>query len=277
MDDIIARRQFDPLYIWLDIAFLLVFAALLIIKKKYATLIVGIVFGFVYFAVDYGIFHLVFHARTISEGYSLFWVLLWMSMSYGFTNFVWIWLWISRDKRLLEWSALILFWWLCAPMIAATFGQSETPVVIQRTTGAYHGYMAIILFVGYLALIAWNLLQRDKALRVNILWLLAIGILVQFGWEAGLLLGGIRSAGFENFSDKILTPVTNSLLETNLGMPYIYAIFLAWSAKFTERLRRRRTPLPFLKRLEENNAERVRGELLSEYLGGEPAQNISAE
>ncbi len=269
MDDIIARRQFDPLYMWLDIAFLAVFAALLIWKKKYTTLIVGIVFGFVYFAVDYGIFHLVFHARTISEGYSLFWVLLWMSMSYGFTNFVWIWLWISKDKRLLEWSALILFWWLCAPMLAATFGNSENPIVIQRTTGAYHGYMALILFVGYLALIVWNLAQKDKTLRVNILWLLAIGVLVQFGWEAGLLLGGIRSAGFENFADKLLTLVTNSLLETNLGMPYIYAIFLAYSKFFTERLQKRKTPLTFLGRLAENNAERVRGEELSQYLGGE--------
>lgn len=269
MDDIIARRQFDPLYMWLDIAFLAVFAALLIWKKKYTTLIVGIVFGFVYFAVDYGIFHLVFHARTISEGYSLFWVLLWMSMSYGFTNFVWIWLWISKDKRLLEWSALILFWWLCAPMLAATFGNSENSIVIQRTTGAYHGYMALILFVGYLALIVWNLAQKDKTLRVNILWLLAIGVLVQFGWEAGLLLGGIRSAGFENFADKLLTLVTNSLLETNLGMPYIYAIFLAYSKFFTERLQKRKTPLTFLERLAENNAERVRGEELSQYLGGE--------
>lgn len=269
MDDIIARRQFDPLYMWLDIAFLAVFAALLIWKKKYTTLIVGIVFGFVYFAVDYGIFHLVFHARTISEGYSLFWVLLWMSMSYGFTNFVWIWLWISKDKRLLEWSALILFWWLCAPMLAATFGNSENPIVIQRMTGAYHGYMALILFVGYLALIVWNLAQKDKTLRVNILWLLAIGVLVQFGWEAGLLLGGIRSAGFENFADKLLTLVTNSLLETNLGMPYIYAIFLAYSKFFTERLQKRKTPLTFLERLAENNAERVRGEELSQYLGGE--------
>ena len=276
MEDIIARRQFDPLYMWLDIAFLLVFAALLIIKKKYATLIVGVIFGFVYFAVDYGIFHLVFHARTISEGYSLFWVLLWMSMSYGFTNFVWIWLWISKDKRLLEWSALILFWWLCAPMIAATFGNSENPIVIQRTTGAYHGYMAILLFAGYLALIVWNLMQREKTLRVNILWLLAIGVLVQFGWEAGLLLGGIRSAGFENFADKLLTLVTNSLLETNLGMPYIYVIFLAWSAKFTERLRPRKLPLSLQQRLAENNAERVRGEETSEYLGGEPGDPADA-
>ena len=265
MDEIIARREFGVFYIWLDIAFLLFFAGLLLIKKKYATLIVGILFGFIYFAVDYGLFHLVFRARSISEGHSLFWVLLWMSMSYGFTNFAWIWLWISKDKRLAEWSALILFWWLCAPMIAATFGNGET-IIIQRTTSGYHGYMAIILFVGYAALIAWNLFQKDKTLRVQIFWLLAIGILVQFGWEAGLLLGGIRSAGLASFSDKILTLVTNSLLETNLGMPYIYVIFLAFSRKRTESLAKR-TPLTFLARLAENNAERVRGEDISQYLG----------
>lgn len=264
MDDIIARRQFDPLYIWLDIAFLILFAMALLWKKKYTTVLVGVLFGIVYFAVDYGLFHLVFHARTISGG-NLFWVLLWMSMSYGFTNFVWIWLWISKDKHLLEWSLLILFWWLCCPMIAATFGNGA-PIVIQRTTGAYHGWMALILFVGYAGVIVWNLFQRDKTLRVNILWILAIGILVQFGWEAGLLLGGIRSAGFENFSDKLLTLITNSLLETNLGMPYIYLIFLAYSAKFTERLKKRQTPLSMKERLRENNAERVRSEEISEYL-----------
>ena len=263
--EIIARRQFDPLYIWLDIAFLVLFAALLIWKKKYMTVLVGIAFGFIYFAVDYGLFHLVFHARSITGG-SLFWVLLWMSMSYGFTNFVWIWLWISKDKHLLEWSLLILFWWLCCPMLAATFGSEENLITIQRTTGGYHGWMALILFVGYALAIAWNLFQKDKTFRVNLLWILAIGILVQFGWETGLLLGGIRSAGFENFSDKLLTLVTNSLLETNLGMPYIYAIFLAYSAKFTERLKKRDNPLSFRDRLRENNAERVRGDDVSAYL-----------
>ena len=262
--EIIARRQFDPLYIWLDIAFLVLFALVLLWKKKYMTVLVGIFFGFVYFAVDYGLFHLVFHARSITGG-DLFWVLLWMSMSYGFTNFVWIWLWISKDKHLLEWSLLILIWWLCCPMLAATFG-GGTPIVIQRTTGSYHGWMALILFAGYAAVIGWNLFQKDQTLRINLLWLLAIGILVQLGWEAGLLLGGIRSAGFENFSDKILTLVTNSLLETNLGMPYIYAIFLAYSAKFTEQLTRRTKPLSFTERLRENNLERVRSEERSEYL-----------
>lgn len=262
--DVIARRQFDTLYIWLDIAFLVLFAAALIWKKKYMTVIVGVAFGFVYFAVDYGLFHLVFHARSITGG-SLFWVLLWMSMSYGFTNFAWIWLWISKDKHLLEWSLLILFWWLCCPMLASTFGTGNV-ITIQRTTGAYHGWMALILFIGYAGAIGYNLYQRDKTLRVDLLWILAIGILVQFGWEAGLLLGGIRSAGFENFSDKLLTLVTNSLLETNLGMPYIYLIFLAYSAKFTERLKKRKTPLTLKERLRENNSERVRSAEISEYL-----------
>lgn len=76
MTDIIARRQFAPLYIWLDIAFLCVFLALLLMKKKYMTVLVGLVMGVVYMLVDYGIFHLVCHSRTISEGHSLFLVLL---------------------------------------------------------------------------------------------------------------------------------------------------------------------------------------------------------
>lgn len=141
--------------------------------------------GIVYMLVDYGIFHLLLHSRGISEGNSLFWVLLWMSMSYGFTNFTWIWLWISRDEHLFEWSLLILGWWFCCPLITQTFAGEAVPIVIERTTGAYHGYMAVILFVGYLGLILYNMYQTDRAKRIRIPWLLAIGILVQFGWKAG--------------------------------------------------------------------------------------------
>jgi hypothetical protein len=163
MTEIIARRQFDPLYIWLDIAFLLVFTALLLFRKKYMTVIVGLLSGVLYMVVDYGLFHLLFRSREIFNGYSLFWVLLWMSMSYGFTNFAWIWLWIQKDKHLFEWTLLILAWWVSCPMIAKTFGNSELPVIIQRTTGSYHGYMAMILFVGYLFLIAWNVFKKTTS------------------------------------------------------------------------------------------------------------------
>ena len=97
----ISFRQFDPLYSWFDTAFLILLAGMLIWKKQYAALLVGFLAGILYLAVDYGVFHLLCGARSISQGHSLFWVLFWMSMSYGFTNFVWIWLWISKDRDLL--------------------------------------------------------------------------------------------------------------------------------------------------------------------------------
>lgn len=259
MTEIIARREFSPLYIWLDIVFLLVFAGLLMYRRKYMTAAVGFIMGIVYMIVDFGIFHLVCHSRSISEGSSLFWVLLWMSMSYGFTNFAWIWLWISKDKHLFEWSTLILGWWFCCPLITKTFAGGET-IVIQRTTGAYHGWMAIILFAGYLGLIIYNLYQQEPGKRVNIPWILAIGILVQLGWEAGLLIGGIRSAGFETLAEKLSPLVVNSLLETNLGMPYVYALYVLYTSRFTEQLKPREKRISFTERIAENNAERVREE-----------------
>lgn len=110
------------------------------------------------------------------------------------------------------------------------------------------------LFVGYLGAIVYNLRRENKAERFPLSWLLAIGVLVQFGWEAGLLLGGIRSAGF-SAEARLLPLIVNSLLETNLGMPYIYAIYIAYSRRFTEQLRPREKVLSFRARVAENNGQ----------------------
>ena len=261
MSEIIARREFSPQYIAFDCCFLVFFAVLLIYKKKYMTVLVGALAGILYMLVDYGVFHFICHSRSITDGYSLFAVLLWMSLSYGFTNFTWIWLWVSKDKNLFEWSFLILLWWFVCPLLSGTFTPKDTVnIVIQRTTGEYHGYMAVILAVGYIAPIIYNLTRNIKSERVCIPWLLAIGILVQFGWEAGLLIGGIRSAGFATFEEKLRPLIVNSLLETNLGMPYIYLIFIAYSSRFTERMKRRDGKLTMHERIIENNRESVRGE-----------------
>ena len=45
MAEMIARRQFDPLYIWLDLGFLLFFACLLLLRKKYMTVLTGLLAG----------------------------------------------------------------------------------------------------------------------------------------------------------------------------------------------------------------------------------------
>lgn len=254
--ELIARRQFVPAYIALDTVFLLVLAGLLLWKKRRMAALVGGIMGVVYFIVDYGVFHLICHSRSI-EGGSLFWTLLWMSMSYGFTNFAWIWLALDKDEYLIEWSLLILCWWFCCPMLAQLIGFGQIPIVIQRTTGAYHGWMAAILFVGYLLAVVRNLGESDRKCRIDLLRLLAIGIAAQFAWEAALLLGGIRSAGLD-FAEKLRPLIVNSLLETNLGMPYVYLIFVALTRRFTPALARREDVPSFRERIAENNGKRVR-------------------
>ncbi|MDO4282490.1 MAG: hypothetical protein Q4D02_02545 [Clostridia bacterium] len=257
MGEIVAQRQFSLWYIWFDIAFLTILLFLLLKQKKYMTVIVGLTAGVLYMIVDYGIFHLLCHSRSISEGYSLFWVLLWMSMSYGFTNFAWIWLWISRDKNLKEWSLLILLWWFCCPLLTNTFGSTEKLITIERTTGEYHGYMALILFIGYFGVILWNMRHQERMHKVPIGWILIIGILVQFGWEFALLIGGIRSAMVASWADKLITLFVNSLLETNLGMPYVFALYILYSSHFTEQLKPRSNQLTFIQALEENNQKEI--------------------
>lgn len=254
--ELIVRRQFVPAYIALDTVFLLVLAGLLLWKKRRMAALVGGIMGVVYFIVDYGVFHLICHSRSI-EGGSLFWTLLWMSMSYGFTNFAWIWLALDKDEYLIEWSLLILCWWFCCPMLAQLIGFGQMPIVIQRTTGAYHGWMAAILFVGYLLAVVRNLGESDRKCRIDLLRLLAIGIAAQFAWEAALLLGGIRSAGLD-FAEKLRPLIVNSLLETNLGMPYVYLIFVALTRRFTPALARREDVPSFRERIAENNGKRVR-------------------
>lgn len=254
LTEIIAQRVFSPLYIILDTVFIIVFLIALVLGKRYSTLLFSLFGGVLYMIVDYGIFHLALHTRSIENG-NLFWVLLWMSMSYGITNFALIWLWLGKDERYIEYTAAIWIWWICCPMLSATFGGGAELIKIQRTTGSYHGYMALFMVVSYLAIIFYNILQKDRRKRFNILWLFILGVLAQLGWEAGLLIGGIRSAEFDPFT-KILILVTNSLVETNLGMPAIYCIYLLVSSRFTEDLTRRKDKVSFTERLLESNLKR---------------------
>lgn len=269
--EIVAQRVFNPLYIYLDIVFLVFFCGLLIFRKKYLTLLFALAGGVLYMIVDYGIFHLALGTRSI-EGGSLFRVLLWMSMSYGITNFAWIWLWMAKDKRLFEWTLLIVLWWICAPLMAGSFGASLTPIRIQRTTGAYHGVMAIILFVSYAAAIVYNLLQKKKEKRFPLLYLLVIGISVQFAWEFSLLIGGIRSAEIVSMSDKLMTLVVNSLLETNLGAVPIFCIYLLVTARFTEDLKKRER-VSFTERIAEVNRTRLRE--APDFIASAPAEETT--
>ena len=211
--DIVPSRVFSSLYIVIDIIFLVIFSIMLFFSGRKKALCFGIFGGFLYFAVDWGIFCLALGARKVT-GAPTAPFLFWLSMSYGLTNFAWIWLMLDRDSKRVEWSVLIFFSWITSALLSQNFGSGWSVISISRTTSSYHGVMALILIVGYFIVIAMNIF-RDAGIPVA--YLLFIGITVQLGWETALLVTGIRQSGLE-------TLIINSLIETNLGIPYIYFI-----------------------------------------------------
>jgi hypothetical protein len=86
--------------------------------------------------------------------------------------------------------------------------------------------MALILCIGYLLVIVRNLQGKGK---VSILWLMAIGIGVQAAWESSLIVSGIRPPMWQPI-------LFNSLIETNLGIPYVYFLHKYFNARWKEDL-----------------------------------------
>ncbi len=235
---IVPTRNLNLLYIILDCIFLAVLLGLLIWKKRYSTVLFALFGGILYTVVDFGGFYLLSHTRTVYIGGVLqgmggtFWVLLWMSMSYGITNFAFIWVLVGKDAYAKYWIFLILMWWMIAPSIAELGG--EATITTSRTTGAYHGWMGVALVLSYLILIFFLLRRDPKQAFVNVLYLCLIGFCVQFGWEFSLLVNGIRPMN----AASLRTLIVNSCLETNLGMPAIYLIYWLWHKRFNEDLSR---------------------------------------
>ena len=91
-ENIVPTRNLNLLYIILDSIFLIVFLSLLIWKKRYETVLFAVFGGILYTIVDFGGFYLMSHTRTVyingevANALDTFWVLFWMSMSYGITN-----------------------------------------------------------------------------------------------------------------------------------------------------------------------------------------------
>ena len=252
--NIIPTRNLNLLYIILDSIFILAFLGLLIWKKRYSTVLFALFGGVLYTIVDFGGFYLMSHTRTVyidgalADVWGTFLVLLWMSMSYGITNFAFIWVCVSRDKLLKYWLFLIIMWWMIAPSISELGG--EATITTSRTTGVYHGWMGVALVVSYVVLIVLLLRKEGQKAFVNVLTLCLIGFCVQFGWEFSLLVNGIRPMN----AASIKTLLLNSFLETNLGMPVIFAINYFWCRRFNEDLSRAALTAP-----DKSEAEQAQG------------------
>lgn len=234
--EITPTRSFNLTYIILDSLFIFFLLSFLFLKKKRITLLWSLFGGILYFLVDYGGFHLISGTREVlidgvEQGeLNTALVLLWMSLSYGITNFCFIWLLLKGDEDRYLFVFLIVMWWLVCPSLSEAGGEAN--IVTQRTTMAYHYIMAVFLLVGYGAMVAYQLFRPDKRHLFSLLKLNLIGIAVQFAWEAALLINGIRPLNGYSFQ----TIVVNSLIETNMGLPYMWLIYFFVSQHYNDDL-----------------------------------------
>lgn len=239
-------RNFSLAYVILDSLFVIFFVFFLFFTKRKVTGVFSLIGGILYFLVDFLIFYLATKSRVIyyaagntgiheADALITALVLFWMSMSYGITNFAFIWLWLSKDKKALPFTALIVIWWICCPLIAS-FIDGLVPnmlyIMTTRSTGKYHGVMGIIMVAGYFFLLIKDILGKEK---IPLIRLFVIGFMVQFLWEFILFVFNIRSQNYgDDFMRVISTMLQDSLVETNLGMPYFYLIHKAVSKKFSD-------------------------------------------
>ena len=121
--EVIAARTMNSLYIWLDIAYLMMLLGVLLWTKRRQAVIAGLIGGSFVFCgrLRYVLFA---SGNTASSWSRSVLVLLWLSISYGFTNFVWIWLWLDRDGHTLEWSVLIVAGWLATALLSTKLWKS---------------------------------------------------------------------------------------------------------------------------------------------------------
>ncbi len=242
-------RNFSLAYIIIDALFVVSFVVILFLSKRKVTAYWALAGGLLYFIVDFGIFYAALGSRQIysyvgdSSNVNLLsslntmWVLLWMSMSYGITDFAFIWIWLNNDKRKIEYSSLIVVFWICCPLIASFINNLNPNMVYfetTRSTDKYHGIMGLIMLVGYFIIILMNIFSKKEE-KIPIIRLFVIGFMAQFLWEFILLVFNIRS---QTYSSDILrtlsTLIQDSLVETNLGMPYIYFIHKVVSSRWNE-------------------------------------------
>ena len=221
VNDYLVRRSFNVLYIWIDTILLLAFVCILTRLRRWAALVVGLLGGVLYFIVDYGLFYVLLGTRTVI-GMSIVPLEFWLSFSYGITNMAWMWLWFDEPDNRWEWSIFFPTGWLTSALVSQGFGGAFHSVHIARHVSSYHGIMVVFALAGYAWLAIHNLRHPDE--RYSIRSALTIGIGIQFTWEAVLMISGIRPLAWHPL-------VIDSLIETNLGAPFMLLIVNAWRVR----------------------------------------------
>jgi hypothetical protein len=223
-------RTFDMDFVYLDILFCVVWMIVLFKQKQAVALWFGLFGAIVVFLTDDVLWLHLQHTRTLDVPFNHDLFLLYFSFTYGMIEFSYVTVMFGAKsvKTRVLWTLFLYGGWMATAYISQHVGIDDRTVQTARDMAHARIVQVAMVAGGYLLLLllkyTW---QPMKSLTFRrMIYLFFVGILVHFGMEITLLASGIRPAG-----DYVHVLLFNSLLEFNMGIPILYILWAAVTAR----------------------------------------------
>jgi len=219
-------RTFDIDFMYLDLSFCAIWMLVLFRQKYTIPLCFGLLGAFITFLADDVLWFHIQHTRFLEVPINHDLFLVYFSFTYGMIefSFVTVMFQAKSNKTRALWTLFLYGGWLATALISQHVGIDDRTIQTGRDMSNARIIEVALVASGYLLLLVLKYTWRPmKSLAFpRMLYLFLIGILVHFGMEITLLASGIRPA--DNYVDVLLF---NSLLEFNMGVPFLYILWTA--------------------------------------------------
>jgi hypothetical protein len=226
----IVIRIFDVDFMFFDLAFTIVWIAILYRRGYIKPLLFGFFGIIVNFIIDYGVWYSLMGIRTV-EGLPI-WMsplsfFLYFSITYGMVQYSYVQVMFSfrgesEDKekwRRYRWSGLLFGGWLIIGIISIALPLMDSEIAVIRYMNEQR-FIEVIVVIAEYALLAYLASKKKHDLNLRrIAYIFSVGFFVHFSMEFTLLLSGIRRSG-------VFDLIFNSLLEFNMGAPLLYLMLV---------------------------------------------------
>ncbi|MHA1825539.1 MAG: hypothetical protein ACTSUA_02670 [Candidatus Heimdallarchaeota archaeon] len=236
----IVGRTFGIDFIYLDLILVSIWIILLLVRKRFKELLIGI-FGYVVVmftdAVIWYTIKKTRHIEIAGDVIGPYLFLAYFSFTYGVIMFSFAVMMFNRQVSPLEkilWSAFLFLGWLAIGLISQHIHWNDTEIYIYRDMTSSRLGQILMAIIGYALILAWKIISEftDKfpfnLMKTVPYWYFAVliitGIFIHFSMESTLWIAQIRPSDWEVL-------LTNSLLEFNTGIPILFALWVTINQK----------------------------------------------
>jgi hypothetical protein len=135
---------------------------------------------------------------------------------------------VNKNISRLYWTLFLYVGWIASALMSQKLPIDDRSIDIYREMAGIRPVQISIVVIGYVLLIVMKYSWKSiRHLRWRTLaYLFIVGVLVHFGMEFSLLITGVRPSG--NLINVLLF---NSLLEFNMGIPFLYMMWVFFREK----------------------------------------------